>query len=530
MHAQIPDRFESILFPTDDDDACRTQSADAIHDLALDQVFDPITRVAPRASVACRVLQASVPDVMYRQEVFQALEQPELRSAVDRFLASMAVCDRWEGGAARASYPYQAELWRLSAITGYVTAVQTFATELPAALTRTRTRTHGWQGLARHLSRYLASPTFGALKSESLDIAGQIAAVRYNALIRDGGRVAIARTDDEPDLREAVLATFERFRQGDETDHRTTFREVEVDHVQAWMLERAAELHAGLFENLVTFTGGNKKYRDRVLAQFADDVRFYLAYLDYVAPLRQAGLPLCYPDLSPTSKDLAVTDCWDLALAAHAHASGDRVVTNDLSMSGSERILVISGPNQGGKTTTARMFGQLHYLAALGCPVPAREARLFLCDQVLTIFDREERLDTIEGRLGDQVQRLRAMFDQATGRTIIVMNEVFSSTALHDARILTADVLARISDLDALAVCVTFIDELSRLNEKTVSMVSQVDPEDPALRTFRVERRPADGRAYARALAAKHGLTLNQARTQLHETDERSADQREAAS
>ncbi|HVV88881.1 MAG TPA: hypothetical protein VHB53_00170 [Solirubrobacterales bacterium] len=502
--------FESILFRSGatPPELEKARAPECVHDLNLDQVIAAIADSRPdyRLTPFFWALLDDVEAVDYRHEVLRDLEDADLRRKVDKFGAGM---QRMRGALKRseeARHGRQRLLWFLQAVGFYCETVRALGDELGPA----PGESIGMRALARHLEEFVQGADFAARESERARIADALDAIRYTIQIK-GDHVQVDDFEDQPDYGEEIRATFARFRQGEVKGYRFRYdRDPQLNHVEGQILDLVAKLNPEPFADLERFRERNVDFLDPTLARLDRELQFYLAYLDHVEPLRSAGLSFCEPAVGGATKDVAAAETFDIGLAAKLVGEGAAVVTNDFELSGEERIFVVSGPNQGGKTTFARTFGQLHYLARLGLSVPGREARLFLSDRIFTHFERQEDHTNLSGKLEDDLVRVRGILEAATPRSVVVMNESFSSTALEDARLLGRRVLERIGELDLLCVYVTFVDELASLNEKVVSLTSTVDPDDPATRTFKVVRRPADGRAYAIAIAEKYRLTYDQ--------------------
>jgi hypothetical protein len=448
-----------------------------------------------------------VASVRYRHEVFTDLDDdPELRALITGFATSMRIVRRALDLARHVHNHHEADAWQLHAAEVYVDATRALHRYLSHATVASTALQH----FGAHLNGLVAQPAFTELAEHAADVAEQLYRITY-CLDVHGDRIKVSRyTAADDDYEAAVRAVFDKFQQTDTPRKVYDFHShADLSGVETKILTLVAKLYPDQFTALARFCDHHPRIPDDLITTFDREIQFYCAALDLRDRLTPFGVSFCLPHLDTGSKDLSASGVFDLALADKLSLDKKPrpVVTNDVDLSGRQRVIVVTGPNQGGKTTFARSIGQLYHLTALGMPVPASTARIRLCDRLFTHFEREEDMETLSGKLEDELIRVHDILDHATGESVVVMNETFTSTTLDDAGRLGASVLHRMLELDLRCVYVTFVDELSALSPATVSMVAAVDPDDPAHRTFEVVRRPADGLAYAAALAESHGLT-----------------------
>jgi DNA mismatch repair protein MutS len=502
--------FYSILFPGAEDPQSRevAEAPEFFRDLNLHQVVDAITAGKDIYNLKPLFYTYS-PDIdliAYRHEVLRDLEDELLLGNLKSFSQEMSKMRQLFADSSKLSDDRQKQRWFLEGAAIYCCAIAKLARDLSSAQIKAR----ALSTFRDYLIGYVASASFRALASDTEKRQADLASIRYATLISGAGSFKVSKYRDGIDYCSEVERTFQKFKHGSAKDYRYKFRDLpHLNVIEAKVLEFVTQLYPGIFDSLTDYCDRYSNYQEKPIQVFEREIQFYISFLDYVEVFRRAGLNFCYPEITTDSKEIYSDGGFDVALAYKLLPEGAIVVCNDFHFKGQERIFVVTGPNQGGKTTFSREFGQIHYLAGIGCLVPGRAAKVHLFDHIMTHYERNEYMTNLQGKLQDDVIRIHQILERATPNSIIILNEIFSSTALQDALFLSQRIMEKIIDLDALCVWVTFVDQLASFSEKVVSMVSTVVPHEPTVRTYKVFRKPAEGVAYALSIAEKYGLTYD---------------------
>jgi len=267
---------------------------------------------------------------------------------------------------------------------------------------------------------------------------------------------------------------------------------------------------------LQRFVGVNGSFLDR----WGRELAFYLGAVRLIRRVRGAGLPLCWPQVSTAGADgYRAEGCYNLVLALKLAAQGHEaelsrlVVANDLSL-GPREIAVLTGPNQGGKTTLMRSVGLARVMGQAGLPVPGTRAAMSVVDAIHTHFPHGERGDLDSGRFAEEMRRLRDIFAQATPASLVLLNESLATTSPRESLELAREVVSALQVLGAPAIYTTHLYELASEAEafntgtagpgRVASLVARPD------RSYRIEAGPPAWSSQAREVAVRCGISYDQ--------------------
>jgi DNA mismatch repair protein MutS2 len=208
------------------------------------------------------------------------------------------------------------------------------------------------------------------------------------------------------------------------------------------------------------------------LVPLVGSLEFYLGALGFRDLARAAGLEVCLPEIledpaPSTDSQRVLLGLFNPLLAAHM----GRTVPCDLVTDRSDTTLLITGPNSGGKTRLLQSLGLSQLLAQVGVFVPARAARLVATQGLVVSLIQETKADQSEGRLGMELVRIRALFEELGPGAMVILDELCSGTNPSEGEEIFELVVSLLSRLHPQAFITThFLTFAARLQrEKAIA-------------------------------------------------------------
>ncbi|MBP5780398.1 MAG: hypothetical protein J6X34_04085, partial [Clostridia bacterium] len=243
---------------------------------------------------------------------------------------------------------------------------------------------------------------------------------------------------------------------------------------------RANTLDIAIMRDLESVMGDTFKHLATVLARFEyietqflfdliPEVYYFIGGSRLARNLIKTGLPVCFPTPAPKDERIFyVKDIYDASFAIRIQSDiglselSNVVVTNTAEMSDKAgRIFILTGANQGGKTTFTRAVGITQLLFQAGFAIPGSEGRISPVDNIYTHFPELEKNSISEGRLGEECIRLEQILPRLTKYSMILMNESLSSTSHQECLFIAEEIMKYLRKVGARCVFATHIHELA---------------------------------------------------------------------
>ncbi len=200
---------------------------------------------------------------------------------------------------------------------------------------------------------------------------------------------------------------------------------------------------------------------DHILSFFSmvrAELAFYIGCLNLYGQLTEQGEPTCFPaPLAAGTRALSAQGLYDVCLALQLEA---RVVGNDLNAD-NKSLVMITGANQGGKSTFLRGVGLAQLMMQCGMFVAAESFRADVCAGIFTHYKREEDAAMESGKLDEELSRMSDIADTICPDCLVLCNESFAATNEREGSEIARQVIRALVESNVKVVFVTHLFDLA---------------------------------------------------------------------
>jgi DNA mismatch repair ATPase MutS len=188
------------------------------------------------------------------------------------------------------------------------------------------------------------------------------------------------------------------------------------------------------------------------------ELAFYVGCLNLYGQLAHMGEPVSFPlPLAPGERRHAFQSLYDICLAL---TMKQRIVGNGLSASGKD-LVIITGANQGGKSTFLRSIGLAQLMMQCGMFVPAESFCANVCAGLFTHYKRKEDATMKSGKLDEELSRMSDIVDRITPDSMLLLNESFAATNEREGSEIARQIITALLDRRIEVFFVTHLYEFA---------------------------------------------------------------------
>ncbi|GAB6091633.1 MutS-related protein [Spirochaeta dissipatitropha] len=530
-----------LLYPAGKKSSGHEISKLSLSDLAVDRLARAICRSGPDHESVVKILGRLETDpgiIEYRQAVFHDLmNYPQLCAAIEEAIPLIDEITRFVRTARESDAPLLTAVWRIGELEMYSDAVNILGDCFESL--SSPPKSEGLIALSEKIREIRQDAAFQSLQKE---LPHLLAGIRRRKSLTIGVNLddklrpveaTILSVNEQAFTEGSILGGFLKQVKPEFRTHAPIHQTLKNAQGQYSTQVPLAPMFADLNEILKSLIKPMNRTLESYLSlntaflrELRQDFSFFLGGLKLMQRLQDAGISCCFPSIEASGSNTVISDFVNLQLALTASEKSRepmQLIPNDALFDHNAGYYLLTGPNQGGKTTYIQGLALVFICAQAGLFAPASSARIVPADHVLTHFPSEERGALTTGRLSEELERLDEIFQAVSPNSLVLLNETFSSTSPGEASRLAEDIVLGLRMIGARGVFATHLHELAlripELNSMVdgpspiASLVAQISAhsgkeEEAAERSFRIVRAEPEGRSFALDIARKYRLSL----------------------